>query len=114
VRPRGHFELRCIDALKPSAVAAAIVLVAGVAYDREAAEETRRILPPADEHMLNAAARTGLCDERIAETAEALVEIGLRGARALGEEVVTSADCERATGFFSEWTLRRRSPADAR
>jgi glutamate--cysteine ligase len=114
VRPRGHLEVRSIDAVPPEVLAAPVVLLAGLAYDDTAAAEARRLLPPADEDMLNGAARCSLRDSGIAMTASALVAVGLRGARALGEQVIGGAELERAEDFFGRWTLRGRSPADDR
>jgi glutamate--cysteine ligase len=113
VRPRGYLEVRSIDALAPEIVAAPLVLLAGIVYDRASAEEAERLVPAANEKMLNTAAECGLRDERLAATAADLAQLGLSGARALGEEVVGSAELEEAHQFFDDWTLRRRSPADA-
>jgi glutamate--cysteine ligase len=113
VRPRGHLEVRSIDALDPEMVGALLVLLAGIVYDRASAEEAERLVPSADEEMLNRAGECGLRDARLATIAADLVELGLRGARALGEHVVGLAELEEAQQFFNDWTLRRRSPADA-
>jgi len=114
VRPRGHLEVRSIDALGPDMVGAPLVLLAGLTYDERTAEEARALVPSADEEMLNRAARCGLLDDQIARTVSDLVPLGLRGARALGEEVIGDAELERAEQFFSDWALRRRTPADGR
>jgi glutamate--cysteine ligase len=113
VRPRGHLEVRSIDALGPEIVGAPLVLLAGIVYDQTSAEEAERLMPTVDEEMLNSAAECGLRDERLATIAAELAELGLRGARALGEQVVGGAEWEEARQFFNDWTLRRRSPADA-
>lgn len=114
VRPRGHLEVRSIDALEPFAVGAAVTLIAGLVYDREASSEARRILPAVDDEMLNTAARCGLRDPALGNISATLVQIGLRGAAALGESVIAGADRERAAAFFSTFTHQRRSPADDR
>jgi glutamate--cysteine ligase len=113
VRPRGHLEVRSIDALGPEMVGAPLVLLAGIVYDRASAEEAERLVPAADEEMLNRAGECGLRDERVATIAADLAELGLRGARELGEYVVGGAELDEAQQFFTDWTLRRRSPADA-
>lgn len=113
VRPRGHLEVRSIDALGPDMVGAPLVLLAGIVYDRASAEEAERLVPSVGEELLNSAAECGLRDERLAIVAAELAELGLRGARALGEQVVDGAELEEAQQFFNDWTLRRRSPADA-
>jgi glutamate--cysteine ligase len=113
VRPRGHLEVRSIDALGLEMLGAPLILLAGLIYDEQTAEETRRLLPSADENMLNRAAQCGLRDEEIARVAAELALLGIRGAQALGEEVVSGADLENAEEFFRAWTLARRSPGDA-
>lgn len=114
VRPRGHLEVRALDAVDSPAVTAACVLIAGLAYDEPAAMDARQLVSAADDDILRRAARCGLHDLVIGETATSLVEIGLKGAAALGAEVIGGAELEEAAAFFSEWTARRRSPADAR
>jgi len=114
VRPRGHLEVRSLDALAPEMVAAPLVLLAGLAYDERTAEDARDLLPAADEEMLNRAAQCGLRDRQVADVAADLVALGLQGARALGEYVVGGAEREEAEQFFTDWTLCGRSPADER
>ncbi len=114
VRPRGHLELRSIDAVEPELVGAALVLVAGLVYDPASAREARALLGAADEEMLSRAAQCGLRDRTLLGGCQALVEIGLRGARALGADVIAEAELEEATNLFARWTGQGRSPADAR
>ena len=114
VRPRGHLELRSLDAVEPELVGAALVLVAGLVYDPDAAHEARELVGAADEEMLNRAAQCGLRDESLRAGCTALVELGLRGARALGARVIAGSELEEATDLFARWTARGRSPADAR
>jgi glutamate--cysteine ligase len=114
IRPRGHLELRCIDAVDPDLVGAALVLVAGLVYDPTATREARALMGPADEEMLNRAAHCALRDKVLLSGCQALVEIGLRGARALGERIIEGAELERAAALFGRWTGQGRSPADAR
>lgn len=114
VRPRGHLEVRSIDALDPSMVGAPLVLLAGLVYDRATAQDVERFLPVADEEMLNSAAECALRDGHIAQVAAELARLGLRGARALGEDMIAGDELEQAEQFFSDWTLQRRSPADSR
>jgi glutamate--cysteine ligase len=114
VRPRGHLEVRSIDALPPELLGVPVVLLAGLAYDDVTSAEARALLGAADEDMLNRAARCGLHDPQIAETALTLARLALRGARAMGERVVGGEELERAGAFVDEWSARGRSPADAR
>jgi glutamate--cysteine ligase len=114
VRPRGHLEVRCIDALKPEMLGAAVVLIAGLVYEPQTAAAARDLVPAADEEMLNRAARCGLHDLSMAGIAVALTELGLHGAAALGESYITGDDRERAGDFYRELTRQHRSPADSR
>ena len=114
VRPRGHLELRSIDAVEPELVGAAVILVAGLVYDPTSAREARDLIGSADEEMLNRAAHCALRDSALLRGCQALVEIGLRGARALGSGVIAEAELEEATDLFAQWTGRGLSPADAR
>ena len=114
VRPRGHLEVRSIDALPPELLAMPVILLAGIAYDAPAAAAARDLLDAADEDLLNRAARCGLRDPHIGRTALALAEIALGGARSLGEGVIARAELERAAHWLREWPARGRSPADSR
>jgi glutamate--cysteine ligase len=114
VRPRGYLEVRSIDALATDMLAAPVVLLAGLVYDAPSAAEARRLLPAADDDLLNRAALCGLRDSEIAERAADLVTLGLRGARAVGEGIIDGETLEMATQFFSDRTLQRRSPGDSR
>lgn len=113
VRPRGHLEVRSIDALDPEIAGAAVVLVAALTYDEIAAAEARGVLGAADEEMLNRAARCGLSDVMLGDVAVQLSELAIQGARRLGERIIGTDDVERAEDFVVGWTRRRRSPGDA-
>jgi len=114
VRPRGHLEVRSIDAIEPELVGAALVLVSGLVYDPASAREARELVSAADEEMLNRAAQCGLHDRMFLSGCQALVEIGLLGARRLGPDVIAETELEEATDLFARWTGQGRSPADAR
>jgi glutamate--cysteine ligase len=114
VRPRGHLELRSLDAVEPALVGAALVLVAGLIYDPASAREARERVGPADEEMLNRAAHCALRDGVLLSGCRELIEIGLRGARALGDGVIAGAELEEASDLFARLTGQGLSPADAR
>jgi glutamate--cysteine ligase len=99
VRPRGHLEVRAIDALEPEWLGAPVVLLAGLAYDPLTAQAARELVPAADETLLLRAARCGVLDPQLANTARELVSLGLTGARRLGDEMVSGADLEDAEAF---------------
>jgi glutamate--cysteine ligase len=112
VRPRGHLEVRCIDALPTRWLAVPIVLVCGLAYDPASAAAARDLVPAVDERSLLRAATQGLADPAIARVAYDLAVIGLRGARALGESFVSGDDLEVTTEYVDRYTRRGRAPAD--
>jgi hypothetical protein len=93
-------------------LSAPLVLIAGLVYDRSAADAARDLLTAVDEEMLNRTALCGLHDATIADTAADLVDMGLAGARALGDAVVGGSVLDSAEEFFSTWTLAGRAPAD--
>jgi glutamate--cysteine ligase len=96
VRPRGHLEVRSLDALPPDEIIAPAVLIAGLTYDPRATAEARHVVPMIQSDILNRAARCGLYDPQIASVVTELAGIALRGAAALGENIVAAADVERA------------------
>ena len=114
VRPRGHLEVRSIDAVPADVVATPVVLLAGLVYDEPTASEARSLLASADDAILERAARCGLHAADIARIASDLAELGLRGARRLGEDVLGLDEVERAEHFVREYTARGLSPADTR
>ncbi len=116
IRPGGRFEVRSLDAIEPEWYAAPLVLVAGIAYQRTALREAALLLGEPDLALLARAGRTGLHDPSIARTANALVEIAIRGAQALTDvsdgPYFSEDDLARANLFFDRYTRRGRSPAD--
>lgn len=104
VRPRGYFEVRCIDAQPPDRLAAPVCILAGMTLDPYALDAAADLLgvpdrsggpseaqhapaesaphPAAD--LLRTAGRAGLRDERIAARARDLIDIALGGCRRLG------------------------------
>lgn len=114
VRPRGHLELRSVDAVNPELVGAALVLVAGLVYDPTSTREARGLVGAADEEMLNRAAHFGLRDGVLLNVCQSLVEIGLRGARTLGATVIAEVDLDEARDLFARLTGKGLSPADGR
>jgi glutamate--cysteine ligase len=114
VRPRGHLELRSMDAIAPRWLAAPIVVVCGLVYDRESACAAREMLDSADEDTLSLAARCGLRAPSIGTTAADLYALGIEGARRLGESYVSPSDLDVALDFHERYTRVGLSPADER
>ncbi|MDQ3605832.1 MAG: glutamate-cysteine ligase family protein [Gemmatimonadota bacterium] len=112
VRPRGHLELRSLDAVDPIWYAAPVALLSGLIYSRATLHAAAELLAPPDAELLRQAGQVGLRDVEIGRRARDLCEIGLGGAAALGEEFLNKADLEIAREFFDRYTRCGRSPAD--
>ncbi|MGW4194650.1 ergothioneine biosynthesis glutamate--cysteine ligase EgtA [Streptomyces sp. NPDC005004] len=120
VRPRGHLELRMIDAqpgddgwIVPLAVTAALF------DDPEAAEAAHRAVKPLTERALDLpaphnplwadAARLGLADPGLREAAVACFTAALRALPRLGAEPEVVA---AVAGYLDRYVARGRCPAD--
>ncbi|WP_367319251.1 ergothioneine biosynthesis glutamate--cysteine ligase EgtA [Streptomyces sp. HUAS ZL42] len=120
VRPRGHLELRMIDAqpgddgwIVPLAVTTALF------DDPEAAELAYRTVKPLAERALGLpaphnplwldAARSGLTDPELHEVAVACFGTALEALPRLG---ATTEVTEAVTAYLNRYVLRGRSPAD--
>jgi glutamate--cysteine ligase len=112
VRPRGHLELRTLDALAPHWYAAPLALTAGILYDPGSLRAADALLGAPDSGLLERAGRCGLHDPVIARTAADLFQLGLSGCRALGPAYFHPSDLEQANAFFERYTRRGRAPAD--
>jgi glutamate--cysteine ligase len=96
VRPRGYLELRSLDAVEHEQRCAALVLVAGLFADRDAAAHALEIVGPPDPQLLQRAGRIGLADDRIAAGTPDLIDAALAGCARLGREVLSAEARERA------------------
>lgn len=112
VRPRGHLELRSIDALPPHWYAAPVALLSGLLYDPESLRAADDLLSRPDATLLDVAAHSGLHNPAVARTAADLFQISLAGCRRLGTTYFHPFDLEQATAFFDGYTRRGRAPAD--
>jgi len=112
VRPRGHLELRSIDAIPPEWYAAPIALLAGILYDPGALLAAADLLGAPDPSLLDCAARGGVHHPLIASTATDLFQIALGGCRQLGPDYFHPGDLEEAKDFFERYTRQARAPAD--
>jgi len=117
VRPRRQgdvatFEVRSSDMLPDDWFAAPLVLVAGLAFDREARRDAADLLGPADSRLLDLAGHAGLRDPEIARVARDLFAIALHGSARLGDAVVGGSDLDCAREFADRYVERGRSPAD--
>jgi glutamate--cysteine ligase len=104
VRPRGYFEVRSIDAVPESRWPAALVLIAGLAYDRVAADEAAEIIREPDAELLERAGRFGLTDPVLAGMARQLATVALAGCRRLGPAFLSDEHRGAAEDFFATLT----------
>lgn len=112
VRPRGHIEVRSMDALPPQWYGAPVALLAGIAYHEPALEAAARLLGTSDSAWLERAGRSGLRDADTAARARELWRIALEGCEALGPPLIDRDLLDSAHGFRRRYTEQSRSPAD--
>jgi glutamate--cysteine ligase len=109
VRPRGYLEVRCMDAVPVEALAAPVLMVAGIAADERALKEAAEAVGAPDVALLTAGGRHGLADARLARHAADLLTVARRAwARLPGR--FDAADAEAA----AEWMLSRVACSAAR
>jgi len=108
VRPRGHLEVRYIDAQPgpwwtvPPAVIAALL-------DDESAADLARQACQATEGRWRDAARAGLDDVELSAAATRLLEIAATALRGRPDHTWLAGQVE---GYLERWTARGRCPAD--
>ena len=100
VRPKQYFELRSADTIDPKWLAAPILFVTGIIYDRESAQRTFEIVGTPSADLLELAGIKGLSHPALRRMARALADIALDGAVSLGTDYLSSADVEVATEYF--------------
>jgi glutamate--cysteine ligase len=96
VRPKGYFEIRCIDGQPSEHYGAVLALIAGVVLDTRASGDAEVLLPPPTNERVARAGRLGLADYELRSVCEDLVEVGIAGCRRLPQlvagEVVAHAE----------------------
>lgn len=100
VRPKHYFELRSADTIDPKWLAAPVLFVTGIIYDRESAQRTFEIVGTPSADLLELAGIKGLSHPALRRMARALADIALDGAQSLGTDYLSSADVETATEYF--------------
>jgi glutamate--cysteine ligase len=100
VRPKDYFEIRSADTIPIVSLAAPVVFVAGIIYDREIAASVTRFLGAPDEDLLERAGKFALNDPEIREVAGQLIELALHGAANLGEDYIASLHVAEAEEYF--------------
>lgn len=100
VRPKGFFELRCIDAQPPAGYGAIVALVTGVVEDPASLGDAECVLPSCTSDRLDRAGKHGLADVELRGVAEDLVSIGLSGCGRLGEDFMSAAELAAAESYL--------------
>lgn len=111
VRPRGYFEVRTVDALRPAWYAAPLVFLSGLVLDETNATLLATELPGASVEALVRAGRCGLADPSLAALGCQLAAMAVAGCRRLGERFVDGGTREQAEEFFTRYTARGLSPS---
>jgi glutamate--cysteine ligase len=83
VRPKGYFEIRCIDGQPVERYGAVVALVVGLTLDPVASTDAEVILPPPSNERIARAGEKGLADYELRSVCEDLIETALAGCRRL-------------------------------
>jgi glutamate--cysteine ligase len=97
VRPKGYYEVRCMDAIPIAALAAPVALISAIAWDQAALQEADALLPVAYETSLERAARCGMSDRTVRALAEQLVAIASEAC------VRMAAENDAAVDVLRDW-----------
>jgi glutamate--cysteine ligase len=100
VRPKEHFELRSADTIDVEWLAAPVLFVTSIVYDRESAQRTFEIVGTPSPELLELAGIRGLAHPALRRMARTLVDIALDGAETLGAEYLSHDDIETAAEYF--------------
>ena len=100
VRPKEYFELRSADTIEVRWLAAPVLFVTSLVYDRVSAQRAFEIVGAPNADLLELAGIKGLAHLALRRMARALVDIALDGARTLGPDYLAPADVEAATDYF--------------
>jgi glutamate--cysteine ligase len=115
VRPRGHLELRSVDALPARLRPVPVVLLTGLLEDPGARAQARAVLErwrPRLPELWRRAAGAGVADPELCALAAEVWSFALEGARRLPPGYLPAAQVALAERFLDRLTLRGRCPAD--
>lgn len=115
VRPRGHLEIRSIDAVPARWRRAVVTLYLGATYDARARDRILEVLtgrPTSLPEQLRGAAKTGLADPARCALAVEVWSFALEGAARLPASAVAPEDLAAAGAFVDRFTMRGRCPGD--
>ncbi|HJP86392.1 MAG TPA: glutamate-cysteine ligase family protein [Gemmatimonadaceae bacterium] len=100
VRPKDYFELRSADTIEVESLAAPVLFVTSIVYDRESAQRTFEIVGTPSVDLLELAGIKGLAHPALRRMARALADIALDGARSLGAGYLSPEDVSTAVEYF--------------
>jgi len=115
VRPRGHLELRSVDALPARLRPVPVVLLAGLLEDPRARAQVRAVLErwrPRLPELWQRAACDGVADPELCALATEVWSYALEGARRLPPPYLAAAQVALTECFIDRLTLRGQCPAD--
>ena len=100
VRPKEYFELRSADTIEVEWLAAPVLFVTSLVYDRESSQRAFEIVGTPNPDLLELAGIKGVAHPALRRMARALADIALDGAHALGEYYISRQDIETAAAYF--------------
>lgn len=100
VRPKEYFELRSADTIDVQWLAAPVLFVTSIAYDRDAARRAFEIVGAPSAELLELAGMKGLAYAPLRRMARALADIALDGAESLGTGYLSADDVGAAAEYF--------------
>lgn len=112
VRPKGYYEVRCMDAIPMDYIAAPILIVSALARDAAMLHAVARLLPPASDSALYRAATEGMADPQMRTWAEALVELTEEACERAGEEFANAENVSAMRSWLQRSTSRSAALQD--
>src|SRR5690349_989190 len=102
VRPKEFFELRSADTIDVRWLAAPVLFVTSLTYDKESAQRAFEIVGTPGIDLLELAGIKGLAHPALRRMARSLADIALDGAESLGPDYLSADDVRTATEFFDK------------
>ena len=100
VRPKDYFELRSADTIEVESLAAPVLFVTALIYDRASSQRAFEIVGTPNPDLLELAGIKGVAHPALRRMARALADIALDGAESLGREYLSPQDVESAATYF--------------
>jgi glutamate--cysteine ligase len=100
VRPKEFFELRSADTIDAKWLAAPILFVTSLVYDRQSAQRAFEIVGTPSIDLLELAGIKGLAHPALRKMARALADIALDGAESLGSDYLSAENVKTAADYF--------------